>query len=105
MGAFHAVTMIKDEPPAKYTKFSKVTNSLVAGGCYIEGTVENSILFRGVRIHRDTHLKNCIIMQKSEVGGNTMLDTVICDNDVFIANRPLKGEADYPTVIKKGTIL
>ncbi len=98
-------TKVKDEPPARYTSTAKVTNSLVAGGCYIEGTVENSILFRGVRVHRDVRINNCIIMQKSEIAGNTILDTVICDKDVHITEKQLKGEVLYPTVIKKGTVL
>lgn len=98
-------TKVKDEPPARYTSTSRVTNSLVAGGCYIEGTVENSILFRGVRVHKDVHIKNCIIMQKSEIAGNTILDTVICDKDVHITGKQLKGDVLYPTVVKKGTVL
>ena len=44
------MTKIQDSPPAKYWPSSVVKNSLVSSGCIIKGTVENSIIFRGVTI-------------------------------------------------------
>ena len=38
---------VEDLPPAKYNVGSNVKNSLVSSGCIINGTVENSILFKG----------------------------------------------------------
>ena len=43
-------TKVRDEMPARYGDNVTVVNSLVADGCIIEGTVENSVLARGVRI-------------------------------------------------------
>ena len=43
-------TRVRDEAPVQYKKQAKAVNSLVANGCVIEGSVENSILFRGVKI-------------------------------------------------------
>jgi glucose-1-phosphate adenylyltransferase len=99
-------TKVKDEPPTKYTEHANVTNSLVAAGCYIEGTVENSILFRGVRVGKGAHIKNSIIMQKGDIAENVSLQNVICDKNVSItAGRHLKGEVTYPLVIKKGRVI
>lgn len=99
-------TKVKDEPPSKYTRDSLVSDSLVAAGCHIEGRVENSILFRGVRVHKGAYVKNSIIMQKGEIKAGAVLENVICDKDVLItAEKQLKGEANYPLVIKKGRVI
>ena len=60
-------TKVRDEMPALYGDNATVVNSLVADGCQVEGIVENSILFRGVKIAPDAHIKNCIIMQDGQV--------------------------------------
>lgn len=99
-------TKVKDEPPSKYMPTAEVTNSLVAGGCHIEGKVENSILFRGVKVHKGAHIKNSIVMQKGEVEAGAVLNNVICDKDVRITlEKQLKGEFSYPLVIKKGRVI
>jgi glucose-1-phosphate adenylyltransferase len=99
-------TKVKDEAPAKYMSENEVTNSLIASGCYLEGRVENSILFRGVKVHKGAYIKNSIIMQKGNIGPGVVLENVICDKDVHItANKHLKGEYTYPLVIKKGRVI
>jgi len=99
-------TKVKDEPPAKYTHRAEVTNSLVASGCHIAGKVENSILFRGVKVQEGAWIKNSIIMQKGEIGSQVILENVICDKDVHISDgKHLKGEENYPLVIKKGWVI
>ena len=55
-------TKIRDEVPTLYCRDSEVRNSLVADGCIIEGTVENSIISRGVRIRKGAVVRNSIIM-------------------------------------------
>lgn len=99
-------TKIKDEAPTNYRPGAKASNSLVANGCIIEGAVENSILFRGVHVLPGATVKNCVIMQKCEIGSGAMLDTVICDKDVRIGpGRAIKGETAYPIIIRKGTVI
>lgn len=99
-------TKTKDEAPAIYRQGARTVNSLVANGCVIEGTVENSILFRGVYVRPGASVKNCVIMQKCEIGPGASLDTVICDKDVRIGpGRAIKGEIAYPIIIRKGTVI
>lgn len=99
-------TKVKDEPPAKYMIEADVSSSLVATGCYIEGRVENSILFRSVKVHKGAYIKNSIIMQNCKIGPGVVLENVICDKDVVItADKQLKGECEYPVVIKKGQVI
>jgi len=98
-------TKVKDEPPTRYLNGSSVKNSMIANGCLIEGHVENSIIFRGVKIEKNTVVKNSIIMQKSQIGSNCVLESVILDKDVKIKDgTTILGEPAKPFVIRKGTI-
>lgn len=99
-------TKVKDEPPAKYMLDADVKNSLISTGCYIEGRVENSILFRGVKVQKGAYIKNSIIMQNGQVCSGVVLENVICDKDVKItANKQFKGECNYPIIVKKGQVI
>lgn len=96
----------KDETPVKYLGCSNVHNSLIANGCIIEGTVENSILFRGVRVHKGARIVNSIILPKCVVEENTVLENVILDKDVFISkNRTIIGAQEKPFVVAKRQVL
>lgn len=99
-------TKVKDEPPSKYFDSADTDNVLVSGGCHIAGTVKNSILSRGVMVHKGAVVKDSIIMQKCEIGAGAILENVILDKDVHIApGKKLKGEASYPFIIKKGMVI
>ena len=97
-------TKVRDEAPAKYGLESSAKSSLVADGCIIEGTVENSILFRGVKVGKGAVVKNCILMQNTEVGDKCELNYVIADKNVVIGNyRSIGGTIDYPVFVNKGS--
>jgi glucose-1-phosphate adenylyltransferase len=99
------LTKVKDEPPTRYDLDASVRNSMVANGGLIEGTVENSIVARGVKIGKGTVVRNSIIMQKTQIKENCVLDSVIVDKDVRIeAGTVITAPADSPAVIKKGTV-
>ena len=79
-------------------------NSLVADGCTIEGTVENSILFRGVSVAKGAEVKDCILMQDTTVSRDAVLQNVIADKDVVVKEScTLIGHANYPMTIAKGS--
>ncbi len=99
-------TKVRDAAPAKYGLHASVSNSLVADGCFVEGEVRNSILFRDVRIARDTHIENSIVMQGAIICEKTSLNCAVLDKDVVIkASRNLSGAEDYPLFIDKGTVV
>ncbi len=96
-------TKVRSEMPAKYGLDSYVENSLISDGCIIEGRVENSILFRGVKVGKGSVVRNCILMQSTEVGENSTLDNVCTDKSVKIGNgRTLSGSEIYTVYIRKG---
>ena len=102
MGERPVYTKIKDGVPVQYKETAKVTNSLIANSCIVRGEVENSILFRGVKVGKDVKIRNSIIMQKCDIQDGALVENVICDKNVVItAEKWLKGAAEYPLVIKK----
>lgn len=99
-------TKVKNEPPTKYIKNSKVINSLVASGCIIEGKVENSILFRGVKVFKEATVKNCILLPRSEIQENAYIENVILDKNVCISYKKLLiGDSKHPIYIGKKNIV
>jgi glucose-1-phosphate adenylyltransferase len=95
-------TKVKDEPPAKYNEEATVKNSIVADGCIIEGMVEDSILFRGVKINKGAVIKNSIIMQNTEVCENAILNNCILDKNVIISSgKQLNGDRNWPLIVGK----
>lgn len=69
----------------------------------INGTVENSVLFRGVRVGRDVNVKNCVVMQDSVIYEDSDIEWVIIDKRVSVGpHTNLKGSRQYPVVIPKG---
>ena len=99
-------TKVRDSAPSKYGEKAIVKNSLISDGCQIEGVVENSILFRGVKVAKGAVVRNSIVMQDNIIGENTTLDCVITDKNVVVSDRKtLGGCAMLPYYIPKGTRL
>ena len=99
-------TKSKDSVPARYFDGCKVTNSIISDGCRIEGTVENSLISRGVRIGKGAVVRNSVVMQNTEIMRGVHLDHVILDKDVIVReNRRLTGHITYPVVIEKASII
>ena len=96
-------TKVSDNAPVKYDLDSKVSNSLVADGCIIEGEVENSVLFRGVKVGKGAKVKNCILMQGTVVSEKAELNYLITDKNVSICeNHILTSSPQYPMYVGKG---
>lgn len=99
-------TKVRDSAPSKYGENAVVKNSLISDGCEIEGVVENSILFRGVKVSKGAVVRNSIIMQDNIIGQNTALDCVITDKNVVVSDKKsLSGCPELPYYIPKGTRL
>lgn len=105
-GEHPVFTKTRDDAPAKYMAGSSVKNSFIADGCVIEGTVENSVLFRGVRVEKGAVVKNCVIMQDSDILEGAEVENVIFDKAVTLRRRGrLVGQPLYPIVVGKNTTL
>ena len=99
-------TKVRNSAPTEYTEGSTVSNSLIADGCIIEGTVDNCILFRGVKIGKGTTVKNSILFQDTVVGENAYLNCVVSDKNVVIRDgRVLSGHESMPFYIDKSRMI
>ncbi|MBR3679169.1 MAG: glucose-1-phosphate adenylyltransferase subunit GlgD [Oscillospiraceae bacterium] len=96
-------TNTKDNAPVHFGADAVIRNSLIADGCIIEGRVENCVLFRGVRIGKNTIVRDSIIMQGGTIGANGAIRNIIADRNVRISDdRQLTGSKGYPLFIGKG---
>lgn len=99
-------TKVRDNAPCKYGIYASVKNSFIADGCIIEGEVENSVIFRGVKVEKGAKVKNSIIMQDTVIGLKSDINYIITDKNVTIGNyRVLNGSQVYPLFVGKGASL
>lgn len=95
-------TKIRDDNPTRYIEGAKACNVMVADGCVIEGEVENSILFRGVKIAKGATVKNCVLMQGTVIEAGANVEYLITDKNVTItAGKEMKGTDTFPVYIGK----
>lgn len=95
-------TKIRDDNPTRYIEGAKVQNVMAADGCVIEGEVENSVIFRGVKIAKGAKVKNCILMQDTVVEAGANVEYLITDKNVTItAGKEMKGTDSFPVYIAK----
>lgn len=91
---------VEDLPPAKYNAGAKVKNSLIASGCIINGTVENSVLFKEVFVGNNCTIKNSIILNDVYIGDNVHIENCIVESKgTFQANTTYINEDDSVKVI------
>lgn len=99
-------TKVHDNAPTRYAMDSHVKNSVVADGCIIEGEVENSILFRGVRVEKGAKVSGCVLMQGTTIQAGAVLKYAITDKNVRVnPGRMLMGHSTYPLSIAKNEIV
>lgn len=99
-------TKIRDDNPTRYIPGAKVKNVLVSDGCVIEGEVENSVLFRGVKIGKGAKVKNCVLMQDTVIKDGSQVEYVITDKDVTITeNKELCGTDSFQVFVAKGQVV
>lgn len=95
-------TKIDDLPPAKYNPGAVVKNSLVSSGSIINGTVENSVLFKDVYVGNNCVIKNSVILNNVYIGDNTRIENCIVESrDTIRANSCYCGENEIKIVVEK----
>ncbi|MCR5651668.1 MAG: glucose-1-phosphate adenylyltransferase subunit GlgD [Lachnospiraceae bacterium] len=81
---------VDDLPPAKYNKGSKVGNSLVSAGCIINGTVQDSVLFKKVFVGSNCTIRNSIILNDVYIGDNSVIENCIVES-----HGTIRGNSEY----------
>ena len=91
---------VDDLPPAKYNPGAEVKNSLVSSGCILNGSVENSVLFKKVYIGNNCVIKNSIILNDVYIGDNTVIENCIVESrDTIRANTTHIGAPDNVKIV------
>ena len=99
-------TKIRDDNPTRYINGASAKNIMAADGCVIEGEVEDSILFRGVKIAKGAKVKNCVLMQGTVIEAGADIEYVITDKNVTItADKELKGTDSCPVYVAKHQVV
>ncbi|MCR4907189.1 MAG: glucose-1-phosphate adenylyltransferase subunit GlgD [Lachnospiraceae bacterium] len=94
---------VEDLPPAKYNVGTHISNSLISSGCILNGTVEDSILFKKVFVGNNCYIKNSIILNDVYIGDNAHIENCIVESRGTIrANSFYKGEDGVQIVISEG---
>ncbi len=96
------LTRVRNSPPTAYRHHAFVRSSLIADGCVIDGEVENSILFRGVKVEKGAVLRNCIILRGSVMEAGAHLNCVVADSHTSVRGH-LSGAPVLPFYVASGT--
>lgn len=93
---------VGDLPPAKYNPGASVKNSLIASGSIVNGTVENSVLFKKVFVGNNCVIKNSVILNEVYLGDNTYIENCIVESrNTIRANTRCVGEDGIKLVVEK----
>lgn len=95
-------TRVHNSAPVVYKNGAKVESSMIADECVIEGTVINSVLFRGVHVEKGAVVKDSVLFSGTYVGKNATVNCIVTDKDVHISdNVNLSGNANMPFYVQK----
>lgn len=93
-------TKVDDFPPAKFNDNAKVKNSLTAGGTIVNGSVENSVLFKKVFVGDGSRIKNCVLLNDVYIDDGVTLENCIVEKKVKIeAGTTVIGDPNDVTVL------
>ena len=99
-------TKTRDDMPTRYGTESNVKNCFIANGCVIDGTVKNSILFRGVKVEKGAVIEDSIIMQSGVIKKGANLKHVITDKNVTVGEDVvINGTQNRAFFVEKNQIL
>lgn len=94
------LSKVEDEPPAKFNQGTVINNSLCSSGCIVNGTLENSLLFRKVFIGKNTIIRNSIILNGTYIGDNCVIDNCIVDSRSTISDGSYyRSDTDEPRIV------
>lgn len=86
--------------PSQYIgETAKIINSLVVEGCDVEGIVEDSILFQGVKVEKGAVVRNSVIMPNTIIGEGSRVEKAIIGSEVVLGREAIIGDGNEIAVI------
>ncbi len=99
---FPIFTRVNNSAPTAHKASAVVENSMIADECVIEGTVINSVIFRGVTVEKGAVVKNSVLFHGSHVAKGASLNCIVADKDVYITEGVnLSGNDNMPFYVHK----
>lgn len=96
-------TRVHNSAPVVYKTGATVQDSMIADECVIEGTVINSVIFRGVHVAKGAVVRDSVLFSGTYVGKNASLNCIVTDKNVHISDGvTLSGNANMPFYVQKG---
>ncbi|MCF0228613.1 MAG: hypothetical protein HUJ76_02820 [Parasporobacterium sp.] len=96
-------TNIQDRCPTFIAPTAEIKNSIIAAGCLIEGTVENSVIFRSSHVAENASVKNSVLMQHANIESGAAVNYFVCDKRVTVTSGvAVSGSKESPYFAKKG---
>ncbi len=100
---FPIFTRVHNSAPTVHTDTAVVENSIIADECVIEGTVINSVIFRGVHVGKGAVIRDSVLFHGTYIENNAELNCIVTDKDVHVtAGVKLSGNENMPFYIQKG---
>ncbi|MEG0309157.1 MAG: glucose-1-phosphate adenylyltransferase [Clostridium sp.] len=78
---------------------ANVKNSLIVEGCTVYGTVENSVLFQGVYVGKNTIIRDSVVMTNSHIGDDVVINKAIIGSEVIVNKESRIGNGDEIAVV------
>lgn len=99
-------TRTTDSCPTEFFEGSKTQNSLISNGCLVEGTVENSVIGRGVKIGKGAVIRNSVVLAYATIGDGVVVENQVVDKWAQIIHaKEVLADADKPGYIRRDDIL
>ncbi|MCY6355300.1 glucose-1-phosphate adenylyltransferase [Clostridium sp. ZS2-4] len=87
------------KPPQYIGGTAKIRNSLVVEGCTVFGTVNNSVLFPGVHVGKNTIIEDSVIMCNTKIGDNVVIRKAIVGKRATIRRNSVIGNSEEIVVL------
>jgi glucose-1-phosphate adenylyltransferase len=93
-------------PPQYIGKDAVIKNSLVADGCMILGSVEQSVLSHGVSVGENSKVKDSVIMPNVTIGKNVIIEKAMIGEGAIIEdNVIIKNNNDEINVVSEYEVI
>lgn len=77
-------TVHGNEPPTYIGKSAKIRGSLISEGCELNGDIEKSVLFTGVKIGKGAIIKNSVILPYTKIEENVWIENAVIGGQSWI---------------------
>jgi glucose-1-phosphate adenylyltransferase len=79
-------------PPSKYTLSCDISESIVAAGCHVAGTVRRSVLFTNTYVGPGTSIEDSLVLPGARIGRDCVVRRAVIDSGFELADCSIVGE-------------